>query len=148
MVNGHFEFDVYVGCSLTQAPPWFRGWITRLKNMLRRSGLKVAEFVGTKKGTPRGVYAHDINTCVAKSRLFVAVCDLPAIGVGMEMGAALFRFGRPVFAVVRKGTKMSRLIIGASHVFQARMTVGEYWTISDLHASILEVHRSAVARSL
>ena len=105
---------IYVGCSLTLAPPAFVAEVTELKTLLRAVGHEVAEFVGTVNGTALDVYQTDIHQCVANCDIFVAICDHPAIGLGWELGMAVEHLKKPVLAVAHTGSKVSRLPIGAA----------------------------------
>lgn len=106
---------IYVGCSLTQAPPEFKRSVEWLKGSLRCAGYETLEFLGLTHGTERDVYQHDIRNCVGKCDFFLAVCDLPSIGLGYELGTAVEKHGLPTLAVAHVDSKVTRLVLGIDH---------------------------------
>lgn len=102
---------IYVGCSLTHAPAWFKVRITELKTRLGDlPDVEVLEFLGLVNGTPHDVYVHDIIECVGKCDLMVAICDHPSIGLGWEMATQVGR-GKPLLAFAHRGSKVTRLVL-------------------------------------
>ncbi len=63
------------------------------------------------KYVPHDVYIHDINKCVRKCDLLVAICDYPSIGLGYEMATQGEARHRPILAVAHKEALISKLII-------------------------------------
>jgi|SRR3989344_2902008 len=104
---------IYIGCSLTQASEGFVRKVESLKAHLRAEGHEVADFLGLVAGTPVDVYETDIHKRVAECEVLVAICDLPSIGLGWEIGTAVEKYHKPVLAVAHKDAKISRLPIGA-----------------------------------
>ncbi len=102
---------IYLGCSLTQAPEDFKTVIGDLKNRLRQD-YDVLDFIGTVAGTPHEVYNWDIHECVAKCDAFIAICDLPAIGLGYELSVAVEKLKKPTLALAHTDAKISRLLLG------------------------------------
>jgi len=102
---------IYVGCSLTQAPPDFCAAVEALKTELRNH-YEVFEFVGLVNGTAADVYHWDVHHCVADCDLLVAICDYPSIGLGYEIAAAIERYNRPVLAVAHHDTRITRVVLG------------------------------------
>lgn len=102
---------IYVGCSLTQAPENFKVAVEDLKNKLRKNH-EVLDFLGTVAGTPQDVYNWDINECVAKCDAFIAICDLPALGLGYELSVAVEKLRKPTLALAHTEAKVSRLLLG------------------------------------
>ena len=102
---------IYIGCSLTQAPEDFKVSIETIKNDLR-SDHEVMDFIGTIAGTPADVYHWDIHECVTKCDAFIAICDLPAIGLGYELSVAVEKLHKPTLALAHKDAKVSRLLLG------------------------------------
>ncbi|MFZ4632362.1 MAG: hypothetical protein ACOYL8_04160 [Patescibacteria group bacterium] len=104
---------VYVGCSLTQAPPEFREAVEALKKRLEKDKVCIVlKFKGlSDKNIPYDVYVHDINKCVRKCDLLVAICDFPSIGLGYEMGTQGEARRRPILAVAHKDALISKLIL-------------------------------------
>ena len=45
--------------------------------------------------------------------MLIALCDLPSIGLGWEMGVAVEQYKKPVLALAHRDAKVSRLPIGA-----------------------------------
>ena len=102
---------LYVGCSLTLAPEEFRESVEKLKDVLR-SEYEVLDFIGLVNGTAKDVYLWDIHNCVATCDLFLAVCDLPSLGLGYEMGVAVEKLSKPTLAVAHKDSKVGRIFTG------------------------------------
>lgn len=107
---------IYIGCSLTQAPQEYKDAVDRIKDSLRDE-YEILDFYshGVSSGTPEDVYAHDIHTCIATCDAFIALCDLPAIGLGYELGVAVEKFGKPTLALAQVDAKISRLVLGITH---------------------------------
>ncbi len=102
---------IYIGCSLTYAPEEFKESIELVKNDLR-SDFEVMDFIGTVAGTSQDVYRWDIHECVEKCDAFIAICDLPSIGLGYELGTAVERLKKPTLALAHKDSKITRLVLG------------------------------------
>lgn len=133
------NIDIYVGCSLTQAPQKFRRDVEDLKESLRRKGWRVADFVGLSGGTSaeecRAVYTHDIKRFVSECDLLVAICDFPALGLGYEMGTAIEKRGIPVLAVAHEKSHVTRLVLGIDH---PRYTFRRYRSLSEVPVMVEE----------
>ena len=125
------KFKLYIGCSLTQAPEDFKSSVEDLKDKLKAQ-FEVLDFIGLVNGTPTDVYHHDVQTCVGTCDLFVAICDLPAIGLGYELGTAIERFKKPVLAVAHKNAHVSRLVIGIDAPNYEFMRYNELSEVFDL----------------
>ncbi len=106
------KIKVYVGCALTGAPKEFVDSVILLKKDLKEHlGVEVLEFLGLEAGTVDDVYKHDIEQCVGTCDVFVAVCDQPSLGLGIELYAAVQR-GVPVLAIAHKNSRVTRLVQG------------------------------------
>ena len=103
---------LYVGCSLTGAPEAFVREVEKLKDDLRRDGHEVFDFLGLVAGTPKDVFEYDIRHCIADCDRFIALCDLPSTGLGCEIIAALFIYGKPTLALAQKNAIVTRLVVG------------------------------------
>ncbi len=126
---------IYVGCSLTQAPPEFVEGITHLKAQLKTS-YEILEFIGLVGGTPRDVFENDtamVHTC----DLFLADCTYPAIGLGYELGLAL-SLNKPILAIAKEGSKVSRLVLGVTNPNYSFEWYRAYSHIADLVKRKLE----------
>ncbi|MDO8565322.1 MAG: hypothetical protein Q7R67_01760 [bacterium] len=123
---------IYVGCALTQAPEEFVREVEALKAQLRLEGHEVADFVGVVAGTATDVYETDIHKCVAECEFFLAVCDLPSIGLGWEIGVAVEKHGKPTLAVAHREAKVSRLPIGACCDRNQRYRFSRYDSLLDV----------------
>ena len=110
------KIKIYVGCALTNVPDKVRNKhelsIRRLKSGLMTSGYEVLEFIGLVAGTAGDVYRHD-SECVSRCDLFLAVCDYPAIGLGMEIGYAI-AISKPTLLTSRG--KITRMAPGAAEM--------------------------------
>lgn len=104
------KVKVYVGCSLTHAPLEFREEVAALKTKLK-SICEVLEFLGLNGGTAREVYEHDINNCVRKCDIFVAICDYPSTGLGWEMAVQSEDRRMPTIAVAHENSKVTLLVL-------------------------------------
>src|SRR5664279_2524261 len=82
------QTKLYVGCSLTHAPEDFKTEVEGFKELLRKQGNEVFDFVGLENGTAEDVYRWDIGHCVRDCDVFIAICDHPALGLGWEIAEA------------------------------------------------------------
>lgn len=119
---------LYVGCSLTQAPEEFKTAVENLKNELRKD-FEILDFIGLTAGTPTDVYKWDIHECVAKCDVFIAICDLPAIGLGYELAVAVEHLGKPTLALAQKDAKVTRLVLG---IDKPNYTLTRYKTMEEI----------------
>lgn len=106
---------LYVSCSLTQSTAEFKSQIESLKSSFKNKGFEVFEFLGTEKGTSADVYKWDIHHCVKRCDVIVAICDVPAIGLGYELGVAIEKWGKLVLAFAGEETRVTRLVQGVDH---------------------------------
>lgn len=106
---------LYVSCSLTQSTAEFKDQIGNLKRHFKNRGFEVLEFVGTENGTPTDVYKWDIHHCVQRCDVIVAICDVPAIGLGYELGVAIEKWGKVVLAFACEEARITRLVQGVDH---------------------------------
>lgn len=136
--KGQFkDLRIYIGCALTHASEEFKAEVEEFKDHLR-GFVTVLDFVGLVAGTSADVYNHDIHRCVATSDLFVAVCDLPSIGLGWELGTQVEKRKQRTMIVTQKGTKLTRLAIGAAEVNHF-VSLSEYEKLTDLIPEVIEV---------
>jgi hypothetical protein len=105
---------VYVACSLTYAPQYFKDEVDELKRRL--AGIcEVLHFKGlSDDNIPRDVYIHDIEECVCKCDLLLAVCDYPSTGLGWEMAVQAELRHKPILAVAHQDAKITKLILDPS----------------------------------
>lgn len=106
---------IYIGCALTHAPKEFRDMVGRVKDTMRARGFEILDFIGLEKGTEKDVYIHDL-ACVDTCDAFVALCDYPAIGLGVEIERALEISKKPTLLLAHQDTHITRLLVGASQV--------------------------------
>lgn len=104
---------VYIACALTYAPEEFKASVEALKKKLEESKICIVlKFKGlSDANVPYDVYVHDINKCVRKCDLLVAICDHPSIGLGYEMATQGEARRKPILAVAHKDTKITKLIL-------------------------------------
>ena len=101
---------LYVGCSLTQAPKEFITSVENLKLKLAKN-FEILDFVGlTNDPDSSKIYNHD-RQCVLNSDLFLAICDFPSTGLGMEIGFALENNKKLILAF-NQNSKVSRMLLG------------------------------------
>lgn len=128
---------IYVGCALTEASDSFKSCVEAFKELLRKQGYEVFDFVGLVTGTPADVYNWDIGHCIADCDAFIAICDLPSIGLGYELCEAL-RLGKPVLAVAHTDARVTRLVQGAAEV-EPDLQFVRYDALSDLLPLVAEL---------
>ncbi|MEI6729288.1 MAG: hypothetical protein WCK98_06630 [bacterium] len=100
---------LYIGCSLTYATDEFKQSIIDLKQSLK-DDFEILEFLGLIDGTSKQVFDHDTK-CVLGSDFFVAICDYPSLGLGVELGIA-FQAGKKTLVLSRESSKVSRMVLG------------------------------------
>ena len=112
------KLKVYVGCALTSAPDDFIERIIALKIQLRNVlRVEILDFFGGKGKagpgvTPEQVWARDIYECVALADAMLAICDLPSIGLGIEIEKAAGTRGIPTMIVAHHDVRISHLVLG------------------------------------
>ncbi|HLD03959.1 MAG TPA: hypothetical protein VJC17_04260 [Candidatus Dojkabacteria bacterium] len=102
---------IYLGCALTLAPKSFTDEIINLKQILKKK-YAILEFLGVVKGTPKDVFIRDTK-CVKDCDLFVAECSYPAIGLGYEIGMAIYE-KKPILTLANINTHVTRMVQGIS----------------------------------
>lgn len=115
------SYSIYVGCGLKHAPASFKAKVQEMKKMLCEKGFEVTEFVSDPDATDEQVYENDILTMVSNCDFVIAVLDHPSTGLGLELGAALFRYNKPVLGLARDPEQVSRLIRGIKAEFDENM---------------------------
>lgn len=105
---------LYIACSLTQAPKDFKQKIARLKELLRGQGYSVLDFNSLEEDTPADAYRMDLQY-TRECDLLVAVCDHPAIGLGMETMKRIMQ-GTPLLLAAHADAGISRMLTGAAEV--------------------------------
>jgi hypothetical protein len=104
------QFVIYVGCKLTGASKSFVGNVDKLKCELRKLGFTVLDFIGTTEGSTGDIWDCDINQCVRKCDLMIAICDYASTGLGIEMGVQIGERKMPVLICSHECSGISRLI--------------------------------------
>lgn len=104
-----FNYSVYVACSLTHASPEFIAEVELFKKELGTI-CNILRFLGLGGHAPYDIYKQDIQECVRKSDLVVAICDYPSIGLGYEMGTQIEGRRMPCLAIAHKKSLVSALI--------------------------------------
>jgi len=100
---------LYIGCSLIFASKEFINFVSELKLELKPY-FEILEFVGLNGKTSQEVYAHD-RKCVLESDLFLAICDYPSTGLGMEIGFAIENQKKLIIGS-KKNIKISKMLLG------------------------------------
>jgi nucleoside 2-deoxyribosyltransferase len=122
---------LYVGCSLSHAPNEFIQHVMALKDQLREH-FEVLDFVGRDAGTSKEVFETDTNQ-VKNCDCFLAICDLPSLGLGYEVALAL-ELGKPTLAVAHKDAEVSRMILGInkpSFVFKRYENISDIFSLTE-----------------
>jgi hypothetical protein len=111
--------DLYIGSCLSGASEQLLVDVNLFKEYLRGRGHKIFEFVTDPKATPEDVYRNDILSAVRHCQGMIAFLDERSTGLGLELGAALYRFNKPILGICRWEVhlKVSRLIRGISAEF-------------------------------
>jgi hypothetical protein len=105
------KIKLYVGCALNNAPKEFIDGVLSLRKELTKDPVyEVLEFLGP--GEPQAVYDTDIKACVMRADAMLAVCDVPSLGLGYEMGVLVTKQGKPLFAVAHTTSNVSNLVQG------------------------------------
>lgn len=121
--------SIYIGMSLTHATHQFREQFgTQLPRLLTRAEFEVVPFVGLTDGTSQDVYDTDIER-VATADYMLALCDMPSIGLGMELQTRIMT-GMPLVVAWKRGTVISRMVTGA--VVRHGLKICAYDDISDI----------------
>jgi hypothetical protein len=128
------NLSLYVGCALTHAPEEFKQNVQTLKDRLKEV-CNVLEFVGLTNGTNNDVYNHDINVCVRGCDLFVAICDMPSIGLGYELGTQVEDRKMPALAVAQADPIVTRLVLG---ILKPHYKFQRYKDFDDLYNIIIK----------
>ena len=105
-----YDYHVYVACSLTHAPKEFWDKVESFKTKLREF-CNVLCFLGVNGFPARDIYEWDINQCVRKSDLVVAIADLPSIGLGYEMATQMESRNMPCLIIAHEKSRVSDLVI-------------------------------------
>lgn len=108
------KIRVYFGHKLTKASEEFLEKMRETKAFLKEAfpQFEFLEFLGTTQGTIADVYTQDITVNVATCDLFIAYVDEESTGVGIELGAALYQYKRPILLLAGKEKTISRLVLG------------------------------------
>lgn len=114
---------VYVGCGLANVPQESRkaffDLIEDVRTKLATAGFEVLRFrtpphdkgVRDHHITAKEVYEYDME-CVKKCDLFLAICDVPGLGLGYELCYTVEVRQIPVLAVHRAEHTISKMIGG------------------------------------
>ncbi len=134
------DFSLYIGCALTHATEEFKQNVQNLKERLK-DVCSVLEFIGLIDGTAEDVYNHDINLCVRRCSLFVAICDQASTGLGYELAVQVEDRKRSALAVAHTDSKVTRLVLG---IKQANFEFKTYDDFDDLYNIIVKKIESLV----
>jgi hypothetical protein len=109
---------LYVGHKLTNGSEAFLTKMSLLRDGIERElaeGFVILKFLGLVGGTSFDVFEQDINVNVATCDLMVAIIDEESTGLGLEMGLALSRYGKPILLIQHSSVlHVSRLVLGAA----------------------------------
>lgn len=100
------KIKVYVGFTYTHSPQTFRDKVKTLKDRLTQEGYEVIEPDNTVVNT----HERDISLTIGACDVFVAVCDYYATSVGIQIGAAIWKYGKPTIVVASKSSSISPLL--------------------------------------
>ncbi|MEN9621652.1 MAG: hypothetical protein RLZZ67_86 [Candidatus Parcubacteria bacterium] len=109
------KYCVHFGYKLINATLAFLKKMAELK-MFLKSQLPECEFLEILEVvdvTAGDVYKKNISENVAICDLFIVFIDEESTGAGIEFGAALYGYGKPVLVLATEGLKVSWLCLGA-----------------------------------
>ncbi len=132
---------LYFGHKLTHADEAFIAYMDSVKKtLIDRLSHKIIllRFLGTTDGTRTDVYKCDIEENVATCDLFVCFVDEESTGLGIEIGAALWRYGKPILVLHTGRKKVSRLVGGAIDCNPKQMLERCTPNVSDVVAAVEE----------
>lgn len=131
---------VYVGCSLRKAPEALITQVEKFKSSLNDlDDVEVLKFVGLGDYQDTDVFSHDIYS-VESCDIFVAICDEPSTGLGIEIERAM-SLRKPILLPAHQDAEVSKMISGYAKL-QANMT---YETYQELATDGLETVRDFIA---
>jgi hypothetical protein len=109
---------IYVGGALTHAPLEYRQYLSDLREKLSlNEKIEILLFHSNPLklggGEHKDVYLKDIHDCVLRADIMIADCTYPSIGLGWEIGAFVESHKKPVLALAKEGSTVSRLLLGA-----------------------------------
>jgi hypothetical protein len=111
MVSNLEKPKLYVGCSLTLAPPEFVRDVEETKERLNDKW-EVMEFLGLGAAEPGDVYRKDIIDNVGGCDAFLGIADEPAWGLGFETREAMI-LKKPTLLVAQNNRRITRLALDA-----------------------------------
>jgi hypothetical protein len=129
---------IYVGCALTSAPKRFRDEVESFKENLRHSGFNVLDFAWENDGPKPGVNVHEFDMeCVSNCTIFVAICDLPSIGLGMELQHAI-NYSVPTLACIKESRRMPTIVEHANRRF-SNIDIFRYESLYHIRAKLISM---------
>lgn len=137
--------SIYIGLSLTHATQQFREKFgIQLPRKLECVGFTPLPFVGLTHGTSEDVYFTD-TAHVRNADYMLAICDMPSIGLGMEL-AERVALGKPLVVAWKRGTIISRMVTGA--VLRYKLYTCAYNDLDDIVRVCADYHtRQCVAHA-
>ena len=110
---------IYIGTSLTHASQEHRDLIKEIRDEIAKiDNVEILEFFSDPKDFDKpqsvsDIYNHDIHHCIANADIFIAECTYPSTGLGWELGTAVEKRGILTIALAKKGSRVTRLLLGA-----------------------------------
>ena len=107
---------LYVGCALSKATKEFRDKVFHLRDDLLSEYFEVLKFAWDRKTDKSmfsevNVYEADL-ACVDGADIFVAICDEPSIGLGVEIERAIQK-KKKIFAFHHKDLTIGKIVDAA-----------------------------------
>lgn len=132
------EFIVYVSAPILNSSARLKEFVTTFKSGLRRQTTAIVlEWVSPTDEEIKDFFERDLGNVYMCSAM-IAFVDEPSTGIGIEI-AEVIRQEKPLLCLYRKGTKVSRMILGATAT--GTVTVREYSDLSgavDIAAKFIE----------
>lgn len=102
------KLKVYVGFTYTHSPQSFRDQMEVLKRSLAEEGYEVIDVFGV---SPGNAYYRDIEYAIGGCDIFVAVCDHYATTLGLQIGAAVWKYKIPTLLIASQNSSVAQLLI-------------------------------------
>ncbi len=109
---------IYIGCALTHSPYEYREYITKLiSHVAVIQEIEILRFHSNPLKIGGGkhvdVYVQDIHECIMKADAMIADCTYPSTGLGWELGTIIEARKKPVLALAKENSQVTRLLLGA-----------------------------------
>jgi hypothetical protein len=98
---------IFVGYTHSHSPEDFRNKVQELKDRLKGEGFEVLDFFGVKVAS---AFERDINLAIGGCDIFLVICDHYATTIGMQLGAALWKYHKHIIAVAHADASIAPVL--------------------------------------